>query len=653
MQGDKANQMFPSLFKPGYIKGVWFKNRIVKAATATCLATRDGCVTERGLAHYRDIARGGVGLVSVAYAHVDNKESKGINCELGVSRSEHLPGLQWLAAVIKTNGAKACLQIQHCGRQRFMLDIGAPKAPSRVPWEEMYDAGLLPPEELTFEEIVEIVDAFGDAALRAKQVEFDMVEVHGAHGYLITNFLSPRTNKRTDWYGGSLNNRMRFLLEIIENIRQKVGSDYPLSVRLSGTDYEEENPITIEDTKEIAKALEKAGVDAIHVSGGDHHTTETQIVRSYSPLAFNVWAAEEIKKVVSIPVIASGSITTPELAEEILSNGKADFISLGRPLLADPYFPQKALEGRPEDIAPCIRCCIGCLERGVNTGGSINCTVNISVGREEEFRIKPAVRPKKVAVVGGGPSGMEAARVAALMGHNVTLFEKRKLGGMLIEASVPEFKDDLKRLLDYLVTQIRKTGVKVVTGKATSQLIKKGKFDAVITATGAYFKRPAVPGINKASTVGALDVMNGAKVGNKTVVIGGGLAGCDVALFLAEQSKKVTIIEMTDEIAKYMEAGNRKVFLRRLFKQDVDIRTSTYLEEVTENGLIISDKFSAKDEITCDNVVLATAMVPNRELYDELIQIPELEVYDVYNFTKLGGFYDAIHGGHYATRTLA
>ncbi len=619
---------------------------------ATSLGARDGCVTERMVRYYREIARGGVGLVIVEYAYVDDKQSKSLMCQLGVSNVEHQPGLQWLASTIKANGARACLQIEHCGRQRFLIGMPPPKAPSRVPWEEIYAAGQPPPEELTFEEITEIVEAFGDAALRAKLTGFDMVEVHGAHGYLITQFLSPRTNKRTDWYGGNLKNRMRFLIEIIENIRNKVGPDYPLCVRLSGTDYEEEDPITIEETKEVAKALEKAGVNAIHASGGDHHTMDKQTVPMYWPLAYNVWAAEEVKKVVNIPVIASGSITSPELAEKILEEGKGDFISLGRPLVADPYFPLKAKEGRVEDIAPCIRDMVGCIQKGI-LHGSINCTVNVAVGKEDEFRIIPAAKPKKLAVVGGGPAGMETARVAALMGHEVTLFEKRKLGGMLIEASIPEFKADIRRLIDYLSTQVKKTGVKIIESEATSQNIKDGGFDAVIIATGATSGVPDVPGIDRPSVVGALDVLGGAKTGKNVIVVGGGQAGCEVALSLAEQGKKITIIEMLDKIAQDMEANSKLAFFERLFKQDVEVRTGVHIEEVTENGIAVHDRYGARTDIQGDSVVLAVGFTPNRKLFDELAQLPELEVTAIGDCVEPRDIFSAIHEGHWAARALA
>ncbi len=637
------NPKYPRLFQTGYIGRLQLKNRLVKAATVTGLAGMDGCVTERLIRHYAELARGGAGLITTGATYIDDIASEGYY-QLGVSRNEHRPGLMWLADTIKVNGARACLQLHHCGIQRTLR---APpiKSASRIPWAQLYAGGAPFPEELTFEEIREIVKAFGNAALRAKQAGFDMIEVHGGHGYLVTDFLSPHYNKRTDWYGGSLTNRMRFLLEIVADIRTKIGHDYPLSIRLSGSDYEEEDPITIDETKEVAKALEKAGVNVLHMSGGDHQHIDKESVSAYWPLAYNVWAAEEVKKVVKIPVIASGAITSPELAEKILEEGKGDFIGMGRPLLADPYFPQKAQEGRPEDICPCIRCC-DCTERGVKIG-SINCAVNVAVGKEEQFRIAPAAKRKKVAVVGGGPAGMEAARVAALKGHEVTLFEKRKLGGMLIEASTPDFKADIRRLIDYLSTQVKKAGVKIVEGEATSQTIKDGEFEVVIVATGSTPSVPDVPGLSKPFVIGALDVLHGAQTGKDVIVVGGGLPGCDIALFQAEQGKRVTIVEMMDEIAQHMSLANKLAFFERLYKQEVEIRTGVRLEEIVDGGIVVSDRVGGRSEIKSDSVVLAVGLTPNRKLFDELAQVPGLEAFAVGGCAEPGKMiYDAIHEGY-------
>ncbi len=648
MLSHKRDSMFPKQFTPGYIGKLWIKNRLVKAPLATCYSTLDGCVTERIIRHYREVARGGAGLIIVEYAYVDDKASKSGFCQLGISSNEHRPGLQWLATTIKANGARACLQLEHAGREKF-LGVPPIKAPSRIPWEGV-DPGAPVPEELTFEEIGEIAKAFGDAALRAQQAGFEMVEVHGAHGYLITNFLSPLTNLRGDWYGGSLKNRMRFLLDVIANIRNKVGLDYPLSVRISASDYQE-GGITIEESQEVARALEKAGVNVIHVSGGDHYAIDYEQPPMYRPPGTHIWAAELIKSSVNIPVIVGGAINTPELAEKTLEDGKADFISMARPILADPFLPLKSREGRPEDINPCIRCadCVG--PKG-NTRGGTNCAVNVAVGKEDEFRITRAATPRRVAVVGGGPAGMEAARVAALKGHKVTLFEKRKLGGMLIEASVPEFKAELRRLIYYLSTQVRKTGVEVTNSEATVKSIKDGKFDAVIVATGAMPWIQDVPGVNKPFVVGALDILRGTKIGKNVIVVGGGRIGCDVALFIAEQGQKVIITTRKDNIALDMNHNERPAFLHRLSRQDVEIRAGVHLGAITDNGIILHDRSGIKSEIKGDTVVLASGMRPTREVFDELVQMGDLDVCAVGDCVEPRDIFDAIHEGYYAAYML-
>jgi 2,4-dienoyl-CoA reductase-like NADH-dependent reductase (Old Yellow Enzyme family)/thioredoxin reductase len=644
-----SSPMFPKLFEPGRIGRLLLNNRLIKAPMVTGLATRDGCVTDRMIRYYREVSRGGISLVIVEHSHVDNKASKAIPCQLSSSHEEHKAGLSWLATTIKSNGPKACLQVGHAGRRKH-LQMPPVKAPSRVDSEESRKAGMPVPEELTIEEIEEIVEAFGDAALRAKQTGFDMVEIVGSHGYLVTNFLSPLANRRTDGYGGHLKNRMRFLLEIVDNIFQKVGKDYPLSIRLSGSDYEE-GGITIEETKKVAVALERAGVCTIHVSGGASDTRHMVCASMYGPMATHVWAAEEIKKVVNIPIIASGSITTPQLAETIMKQGKADFISLGRPLLADPYFPLKAQEGRPEDIRPCIRCLDGCVTRG-HAKGFINCTVNAALVKDEEFGGPTAGKPLKVAVIGGGPAGMEAARVAALRGHQVTLFEKRKMGGALIEASVPEFKADIRGLIIYLSEQIKKAGIKIVNIEATSKMVKDGQFDAVIVATGSTLSGQGVPGIDKPRVVGVLDVFQGVKTGKSVAVIGGGRIGCDAALFLAEQGKKVTLTTRGDDIARGMNHSERLGYFERLSKQSVEIRTGVHLEEVTDSGIIVGDKAGAGSAIEVDHVVLALGLTPNRKLFDELSKASDLKVYAIGDCAEPRTIFDAVHEAYWTAYNL-
>jgi 2,4-dienoyl-CoA reductase-like NADH-dependent reductase (Old Yellow Enzyme family)/thioredoxin reductase len=643
---------FPRLFEPGRIENVALKNRIIKAPQHTGLANPDGSITDRMLRYYKDVAQGGAAMVIVEYAWVDNDASQASPCQLGIARMEHIPGLSLVADTIRANGAVPAIQISHAGRQRFTLQ--QPKAASDVPWPEITAAGCPIPVPLTVDEIREIVKAFGQAAKRAQTAGFDMVEIHACHGYLISNFFSPYSNKRTDWYGGPLENRMRLLLDIVKEIKTQVGPDYPICVRLSGTDYEPGGH-TIEDTIELSKRLEARGVAAIHMSGGNHHTTIHEVSPMGMSLAHNVWAAEAVKKVVKIPVVASGSINLPDLAESILAEGKGDFIGLGRPLWADPQWPLKAKEGRPEDIRPCIRCNDGCLARGDHIANTVSCTVNVALCREDEFRITKAERPRRVAVVGGGPAGMEAARVCALKGHTVTLYEKRELGGALIEAAIPDFKaPDLRPLVAYLKTQIAKLEIKVVDAEATAETIATGGYDAVIVAAGATpLALEDVPGISRPRVTTALQVLHGeATLGRRVAVIGGGIVGTEVGLFLAEQGKEIVFVEMLDSFMNNITFDEKLVYEERFKDLNVSVRLGTRLESVSDDGITVIDKSGVRTAIPVDSVVLAVGFRPNRGLIESLRSDPGLEVVDVGDCVRPRKIFDAIHEGHLAAKLL-
>jgi len=643
---------FPRLFTPGLIGDVRLKNRVIKAAQHTGLANPDGSITDRMLRYYKRVAMGGAGMVVVEYAWVDDDASRASPCQLGIARMDHIPGLSLLAQTIQANGAKAAIQISHAGRQRFTLE--QPKAASAVPWEETYAAGCPAPLELTFDEILEIVKAFGQAAKKAQIADYDMVEIHACHGYLISNFLSPRTNKRTDWYGGSLENRMRFLLEVVAEIKVQVGPDYPVVVRVSGTDYEPDGH-TIEETVELCRRLEAMGVAAIHMSGGNHHQTIHEVSPMGMSLAHNVWAAEAVKKQIEIPVIASGSINLPALAEQILADGKGDFIGLGRPLWADPEWPRKASEGRPEDIRPCIRCNDGCLARGDHLAKTVSCSVNVALCREAEFEIVRTEHPREVAVVGGGPAGMEAARVCALKGHRVTLYEKRELGGALLEAAIPDFKaPDLRPLVDYLRTQTEKLGIGVVTEDATAQTIRTGGYDAVIVATGAIpLGLEDVPGIDGPNVTGAADVLWGkAHLGDTVAVIGGGIVGTEVGLFLAEQGKQVVFVEMLDTFMNNITFDEKLVYEERFAGLDVSIHAGRRLESVSAEGITVIDRFGSRTSLKVDSVVVAAGFRPDRSLIESLADEPGLEVLEAGDCVRPRKIFDAIHEGHLAAKLL-
>ena len=640
------NPYFPTLFSPCKIGNVTIKNRICKAPQTTGLSHMDGSVSSRLVRCYEDLARGEVGMIIVEYAFVDRKYSKSASNQLGICDDEYIVGLGWLADTIKNLGSVPCIQIEHCGRQRF---LGPPmKSASPNPWPLMYEryGRAAIPEELTIDEIHQLVEDFGRAALRAKTAGFQVVEIHGAHGYLITNFLSPFTNQRRDWYGGSRENRFRFLEQVFTRCKEYVGEDFPIIVRLSGTDYEP-GGMTIDDTIYYAQRLEQLGCAAIDVSGGDHHQMIHQVTPMQLDRGHNVWAAEAIKKVVKIPVFATGSITQPDFAEEILASGKADFISMGRPLLADPYWAKKAQEGHPEDISPCIRCNEGCLDRGNHLGKSINCTMNPTLGFEDALAIRPADKVRKVAVVGGGPAGLKAADTAALRGHKVTLFEKRALGGWLHEASYPDFKADIRDALRYLVTQVNKHGVTVVEKEATAADL--AGFDAVIVATGTTPAGLPVPGADRPNVTLAVDALKegGVRPTGQVVVVGGGLIGVETAvLFSRQPDTQVTILEMLPQIMNGCSDCDKIVYGGWIQENGVQVFTSSKVVSIGEEGVTFEQR-SRRGTVPADHVFLATGMKPNQALYEELLA-QGVMMYNVGDSQAPGKIYDAVHSGYKA-----
>ena len=635
------------LMEPIKVGNKIWRNRIVMAPMESRLSNPDGSSTVEMAEYYAERAKGGASAIIVENTFIDNKASRSSLVSSGLY-SDHLIASKYIVAEgIKDNGAIAILQIGHGGRQAI---AGATDLPCVAPSEIMCKVTQRLPHALSIEEIKIIEDDFTKAAQRAKQAGFDGVEIHGAHGYLVCSFLSPYTNKREDEYGGSLENRGAFPRNIIRKVREAVGDDFILGYRISGEEFVEGGQ-TIQDSVNFVKSVEDQ-IDYIHVSAGNYESmAEWLIMPMYVPQAPLTHLAREMKKDVGIPVITVGALS-PELGEKALQNGDADLIAFGRQLLADPYTPNKIKENRLEDIRTCCRGNQGCIS-SFFTGCPMRCEVNPQAGREKAYAIKKTNNPKHVLIVGGGVAGLEAARVADLYGHRVTLAEKSgRLGGHFIEATIPDFKSEGAELLRWLILQVEKSDAEILLNKQMDPTWIKGHNpDAVIVAIGSQYASLPIDGAE--NTVNPDTVLfDISKAGGQAAVIGGGLLGAETALYLAENSIKVTILEMLPDIATDGEPLSQIAIKNRLDRAGVVIYTSCRVISVQKGSLTYQDAAGNEKSLFADTIVAAVGLNAKTEEADRFEGTAD-EVYRIGDCKAGRKIYDCFHEAWHAVRCIS
>ena len=634
-----------TLFESICIGNLRLRNRIVMAPMTTLYANEDGSVSDRLRDYIVARAKGGVGLIILegAYTHWTGR---GFPNQLSIEHDHYISALKKVTTAVHREGAKIALQLLHAGRQNTLASVQTPVAPSPIPCPVLKKI----PRALSRAEIEEITDSFAKGALRAVKAGFDCVDIHAAHGYLINQFLSPYSNKRTDEYGKDLHGQARFLLETIEKVKAKVGPGFPLSCRITADEFVP-GGLELQQSKGIARLLQGRGISAIHVSGGIYESAQMII----PPFGFGhgtlVHLAEGIKDAVDVPVSAVGRIIEPQTAEEIISRGHADMVALGRALIADPNWPLKAMENRFEEIRHCIGCG-ACRQRAIRP--QMNCLVNYEVGREGEARIIPAGKPKKVWVIGGGPGGMEAARVAALKGHRVTLYEKQeKLGGAFLVASLPPRKGEYTKAIQYLEWELKRLDVAFhLNREVREDLILSSKAEAFIFATGASPSVPDVPGIDQPNVVQATAILSEeTHAGESSLVVGGGSVGAETAEFLAAKGKNVTLIEMLDGVALDAPDTVRIVLLENLKKMRVDIKTSTTLKAIEGRKVLVKTNNREAPIDGIDTVVLAVGSKPNSGLFEK-VKAKKAEMFLIGDSSQPRTALEAIHEGSKIARQL-
>ena len=631
-----------AVLTPGKIGTMELKNRFYVSPMGTGYPTMDGYVTDQLVDYLAERAKGGFGLVGMEFTAVTaSGQPPTLACSYDDS---YLPGLTRVAEAIKANGAKALLQIAHCGRQTFGLPPKGPAlAASAIPCAASGTLG----REMTEEEIWETIEAFGDAAVRAVKAGFDAIEIHCAHGYLIQNFLSPYSNKRTDKWGGSWENRSRFAVEVMRNVRKKVGPDYPIITRISRCEPIVPDGLTFEDQIKFAQLLEAEGSDCIDVSVGVYSLGVDNNVQKYlippldMPLGLNVDAAAELKKHVNIPVMVVGRINDPIQMENIVAQDKADFLAIGRGSLADPYLPQKIAEGRVDDVVKCMGCMEGCFKKsGIMP---ITCTRNPNTGNEKAFELKPAEVKKNVVVIGGGVAGLEIATRLKRRGHDVTVVEKGSgLGGQFLLAGVAPNQGEKREAALQMGRIAHRVGVKfIMQTEATPEFVESLKPDVVVVATGSVEAPSGIPGADGKNVVTAAEILSGAKTAaHKVVVVGGNAKGCEVADFLAVNGHEVKVFEQKEGIATDLDYPRMFIYMKQLPDDGVEIHTKAVVKAIEGETVTVEVDGAEQKFDGAETVVLATGM-QSLDVLSEALKAKGIETYVIGDAKKVGYMIDA------------
>ena len=650
----KGKEKYPHLFSPIRIGNIRLKNRIIAAPTSPSMITTEGHFTPEMIAYLEEKAKGGVAVVTYGESIVHSSTGKSHNKQLQLDSFGVKQGMAEAARAIHNAGAYANIQLSHGGKYGGLVSVGGDQDGCEVaygPSHEMTPAGEV--QDMPRELIFEIIDSYRKGAKLCKDCGFDMVQVHAAHGWLFSQFLSPVMNQRTDEFGGSLENRARFLMMALDAVREGVGPRFPIEIRISGDDLTEIG-LGMEDCVKVAQMVENK-VDLYNVSCGNHEDPD-MFCRTH-PSAFykrgvNVYLAAEIKKHVSKPVACVGSLNDPAQMEEIIATGQADIVEIGRALLADPYLAKKALEGNADDITPCLRCyeCFG----ETSKSETVKCTVNPTMGQQlpEKNRTAAPERLKKVLIAGGGPAGMEAAITAANRGHDVTLVEKNdKLGGNLYPAGAPYFKEDIIKLCKVMVKRVEEAGVKVVLNtEVTPEYVECFNPDALFVAIGSNELRPPIKGMDLPHVIMAIDAeLHPEKLGRKVAIMGGGLVGGEAAVSFHHEGKECAIIEMKSKVAEEVNSFYRGGLMPEIEKS-ATCYVNTKVKEIILIG-VLCEKDGEEFIVEADSVVCALGFRAPYDKVDALCDKVD-EYYIIGDCKNVGQIYHATNEAYYAAMRL-